>query len=117
MDELTKKEKEDPQTKQILVHLGVHGKAEKVHLEIHGYNSKQIFLIRVLTVSLKKLISEVQIIIIINQIMRRSIKTSLLSITLKQSCQSKKFALPLNQSIKSNYLMILADTFAIISSK
>jgi len=38
MNELAKKEIENPQTKQILIHLGVHGKAGKIHLEVHGYN-------------------------------------------------------------------------------
>jgi len=39
MSELEKKEAENPQSKQILVHMGVDDSAQKISLEIHGYNN------------------------------------------------------------------------------
>jgi len=39
MKELEEKEKNDPETKQILVHMGVNGGAKTINLELQGYNS------------------------------------------------------------------------------
>jgi hypothetical protein len=39
MKELEEKEKNDPETKQVLVHMGVNGGAKTINLEIQGYNS------------------------------------------------------------------------------